>query len=154
MGGSLNKAMILGNLGSDPELRYTKSNTPVCNISVATNEVWTDSNGERQQRTEWHRVVVFGRTAENMNEYLEKGRQVFVEGRLQTREWEDKQGQTKYTTEIVADNVQFLSSRGQGDGRPQQGPPPAQQQPQGGGQQSPDVDADFEQSFDDDDIPF
>ena len=104
---ALNKAMIIGNLGDDPELRYTQSGTPVANMSIATNRRWTNDAGERQEKTEWHRVVVFGRQAETCEEYLSKGRQVFVEGRIQTRKWEDRDGNSRYTTEIVAQNVQF-----------------------------------------------
>ena len=118
---SLNKAMIIGNLGADPEIRYTQSGTAVANLRIATNEKWTDKNDQKQERTEWHKVVVFGRTAENCGKYLKKGRQVYVEGRIQTKDWEDKDGNKRYTTEIVAQNVTFLSggdssSNGSGGG--------------------------------------
>ncbi len=104
----VNKAIVVGRLGSDPELRQTSGGNQVCTLSVATSESWNDNQGQRQERTEWHRVVVWGRQAENCGKYLAKGRQVYVEGRLQTRSWEDQNGQKKYTTEIVAQNVQFL----------------------------------------------
>lgn len=117
MSASLNKVMIIGNLGADPELRYTSNNQPVTTLSVATNEVWGGKDGgEKQERTEWHKVVVFGRTAENCANFLKKGRSVYVEGRIQTRDWEDKEGQKRYTTEIVANTVQFLSGDGGGGG--------------------------------------
>lgn len=108
MSASLNKAMVIGNLGADPELRYTSNNNPVTSLSVATHERWKDKEGEPQERTEWHRVSVFGKTAENCCKYLAKGRQVYVEGRIQTRKWEDNDGNERYTTEIVANTVQFL----------------------------------------------
>lgn len=114
---SLNKVLIMGNLGADPELAYTQGGQPVAHFNVATNEVWTDRDGNRQERTEWHRVTVWGKQAEHCKEYLRKGRTVFVEGRLRTRQWEDRQGQKRFTTEIVAQNVQFMG--GAGPGRPQ-----------------------------------
>lgn len=109
---SVNKVIVLGNLGQDPELRHTASGRPVATLRIATNEQWTDQNGERKERTEWHSVVVWGRQAENCAQYLSKGRQVFVEGRLQTRKWEDRDGNPRYTTEIVADRVQFIGGQG------------------------------------------
>jgi single-strand DNA-binding protein len=108
---SVNKVMILGNLGRDPELRHTQAGKAVATLRVATNEAWTDQSGERQERTEWHSIVVWGRQAENCNQYLKKGRSVFVEGRLQTRKWQDREGNDRYTTEIVADRVQFVGGR-------------------------------------------
>lgn len=113
---SLNKAMLIGNLGADPEVRYTASGSSVANFRIATTEVWNNRDGERQERTEWHRIVVWGKQAEHCGEYLSKGRSVYVEGRIQTREWEDKEGQKRYTTEINADRVTFLGSRGEGGG--------------------------------------
>ena len=110
----VNKAIIVGNLGSDPELRQTNSGTSVCNFSVATNRKYKDGSGEYQEETEWHRIVVFGKSADNCSRYLSKGRQVYVEGRLQTREWTDKQGNTRKSTEIVAYKVDFLRSQGDG----------------------------------------
>ncbi len=111
---SVNKVFLIGNLGRDPELRYTQNQTPVCNLSVATNEVWNDKSGERQERTEWHRVVVWGKQGEVASKYLRKGSQVFVEGSLATRSWEDKDGQKRYMTEIRAQNVRFLDRKGEG----------------------------------------
>ena len=108
---SVNKVIVIGNLGRDPELRYTQSGQAVANFTVATNENWTNKAGEREERTEWHRVVAWGRVAELCAEYLAKGRTVYVEGRLQTREWEDKEGQKRQTTEVVAQTVQFLDRR-------------------------------------------
>lgn len=115
---SVNRVMIIGNLGQDPEVRETQNGQAVCNLSVATNESWSDKHGERQERVEWHRVVCWGAVAEACGRYLEKGRQVYVEGRLETREWEDKDGIKRYTTEIIAQNVQFL---GGGSGRDERG---------------------------------
>lgn len=142
---SVNKAILVGRLGADPEVTQTSTGTPVCNLSVATNENWTDKSGQKQERTEWHRVVVFGRQAENCGRYLEKGRQVYLEGRIQTRKWQDRDNNTKYTTEIVAQIVQFLSGGSSGGG--------------GGGYDSPPPpDDDFAGGtgggFDDDEIPF
>lgn len=118
---SVNKVILVGRLGQDPELRYTPSGMSVANFNIATNENWTDKQGQKQERTEWHRIVVWGKMAELSNQYLGKGREVFIEGRLQTRQWQDQQGQTKYTTEVIAQNVQFLGggagvSRDQGAG--------------------------------------
>jgi single-strand DNA-binding protein len=115
---SINKVILIGNLGADPEMRSTPSGQPVVSLRLATNERWTGKNGEQNERTEWHRIVVWGKQAEICNEYLRKGRQVYVEGRIQTREWQDKEGQKRYTTEIVAQTVQMLGSRpGDGGGR-------------------------------------
>jgi len=117
---AVNKVILIGNLGRDPELRYTQSGQAVVNFPIATSEAWTDKSGERQERTEWHRIVVWGRVGENCAQYLSKGRTVYVEGRLQTREWEDREGNKRYTTEVNANNVQFLGgprSEGGGGGR-------------------------------------
>ncbi|HXZ48613.1 MAG TPA: single-stranded DNA-binding protein [Usitatibacter sp.] len=108
---SVNKVILIGNLGRDPETRYMPDGGAITNISVATTEVWKDKNGEKQEKTEWHRVAFFGKLAEIAGEYLKKGSQVYVEGRLQTRKWQDKDGQDKYTTEIVANAMQMLGSR-------------------------------------------
>jgi single-strand DNA-binding protein len=108
---SVNKVILVGNLGRDPETRYTTSGDAVTNIRVATTDTWKDKNGEKQEKTEWHTVVFFGRQAEIAGEYLKKGRQVYIEGRLQTRKWQDKEGQDRYSTEIVADRMQMLGSR-------------------------------------------
>jgi len=108
----VNKVILIGNLGQDPEVRYMPNGGAVCNITVATSETWKDKNtGENQEKTEWHRVVMFRRLAEIAGEYLKKGSKVYLEGRLQTRKWE-KEGQTHYTTEVVADQMQMLDSRG------------------------------------------
>lgn len=113
MAGSLNKVILVGRLGHDPELKYTTTGNPVTNFNIATDESYTDREGNRQERTEWHRIVVFGKQAEFCSNYLAKGRLVLIEGRLQTRQWEDQQGQKRYTTEIVAQRVQFMDSKGQ-----------------------------------------
>lgn len=114
---AVNKVILVGNLGADPEVRFLPSGQPVANLRIATTERWTNrSSGEPGERTEWHRVVVFGKQAENCKEYLKKGRQVYVEGRLQTRDWQDKDGNKRSTTEVVAQNVQFLGTGG-GRGR-------------------------------------
>lgn len=115
--GSVNKVILIGNLGADPELKYTPSNRPLCNLSVATNEVFKDKTGQRQERTEWHRVTVWGEQAETCSKYLSKGRSVYVEGRLQTRSWDDKEGKKRYSTDIVADRVVFLGGGGEGGAR-------------------------------------
>ena len=104
---SLNRVLIMGNLGQDPELRYTQNQTPVVTLNIATTESW-NRDGQKQEQTEWHRVIVWNKQAENCAKYLAKGRSVFVEGKLQTRSWDDKNGQKRYTTEIVASSVQFL----------------------------------------------
>lgn len=150
---SVNKVIILGRLGQDPELKYTPSGAAVCNFSLATSETWNDKNsGQKQEKTEWHRVVVWGKLAELCNQYLAKGRQAFVEGKLQTRAWDDKSGQKRYTTEINATTVQFIggqASAGQGnyannqDGAQAQSAEPAQ-----------DYSAATDANFASDDIPF
>jgi single-strand DNA-binding protein len=113
MARGVNKVILIGNLGQDPDVKYMPSGGAVCNLSLATTDSWKDKNsGERQERTEWHRVVFFNRLAEIAGEYLRKGSQVYVEGRLQTREWQDKEGQKRYTTEIVVSDMQMLGGRG------------------------------------------
>lgn len=115
MSGALNRVTIIGNLGKDPEVRYTPGGEAVANFTVATNENWTDKQGQKQERVEWHRVVVWGKAAEACGEFLAKGRQVYVEGRLQTREWNNKEGVKQYTTEIIASpiaGVIFLGGKG------------------------------------------
>lgn len=109
----INKAMLIGRLGKDPEVRYTPDGTMVTNFNLATDEQWKDKNGEKVQKTEWHRIVTFGKLAEICGNYLVKGKLVFVEGRIQTRSWEDKDGVKRFTTEIVASNMQMLDSKGQ-----------------------------------------
>ena len=108
---SVNKVILIGRLGADPEIRYTADGQPVANFRIATSERWTDKNGNRQERTEWHRIVTFGKLAETCGEYLSKGRQVYIEGRLQTRSYEDKDGIKRFVTEIVAQNMQMLGPR-------------------------------------------
>ena len=117
MARGINKVILVGNLGADPETRYTPSNTAVTNLRLATSESWRDRNsGETQERTEWHRVVMFNRLAEIAAEYLRKGSKVYVEGKLQTRKWQDQNGQDRWSTEIVANEMQMLDSRGGGGG--------------------------------------
>ncbi len=113
---SVNKVILLGNLGRDPETRYTTDGGAVTNLNIATSEQWKDKSGEKQERTEWHRVVLFGRTAEIAGEYLKKGRSVYIEGRLQTRKYTDKDGVEKYSTEIVADRMQLIGGAREGGG--------------------------------------
>lgn len=130
----VNKVIIVGNLGNDPEVRYAQSGSAIANISVATSDSWKDKNtGEKQERTEWHRIVMFNRLGEIAGEYLKKGSKVYIEGKLQTRKWQDQQGNDRYSTEIVADQMQMLDSRGGGMGGGQGGG--YSQAPQGGGQQ-------------------
>ncbi len=166
MAGGVNKVILIGNLGADPEVRFTPGGQAVANFRIATSESWTDKNGQKQERTEWHRIVVWGKLAELCGEYLKKGRQCYVEGRLQTREWTDKENRKNYTTEVVANAVTFLGGRdagegmgtGSGGGRRQQGsgqrgsngmdgdygqPPPMDDSNMGGGH-----------AGGDDDIPF
>src|SRR3990167_7903891 len=111
---SINKVILIGNLGNDPEVRFTAGGQAVANFNIATNERWKDKSGQPQERTEWHRIVVWGRLAELCRDYLAKGRRVYKIGRASCREWEDKQGQTRYTTEIVTQVLQFLDSAGAG----------------------------------------
>jgi len=152
MASSVNKAIVLGNLGRDPEVRYTSGGQAVANFSVATSEQWTDkASGNKQERTDWHKIVVWGKVAELCGQYLSKGRKVYVEGRLQTREWTDKEGKKNYTTEIVANQVVFLGSKDDAARGPRPaggpddfGPPPPNLDEGGGGPGRPP----------DDDIPF
>ncbi len=111
---SLNKIMLIGNLGKDPEIRVTVSGQTVANFSLATKEQFKNKSGEREERTEWHSIVVWGRLAEIARDYLHKGKQVYIEGRLQTRKWQDKNGQDRYTTEVVAELMQMLGNKGDG----------------------------------------
>ena len=129
---SVNKVILVGNIGADPETRYASSGDPICNIRIATTDTWRDkTSGEKREATEWHRVVFFGKLAEIAGQYLKKGRSVYVEGRLQTRKWQDKEGRDQYTTEIRADQMQMLGSKDDGQAeqraeqRPQQRPAPA-----------------------------
>jgi single-strand DNA-binding protein len=137
MAGGVNKVILVGNLGADPELRYTPSGQGVCELRIATSDSWTDKQGQRQERTEWHRVVVWGKRAEVCAKYLSKGRQVYVEGRIQTRSWDDKDGNKRYMTEVIANDVQFLGGGGAGGARRGAGddgpPPPEPEYFSGGG---------------------
>jgi single-strand DNA-binding protein len=117
MAGGVNKVILVGNLGADPEMRYTPSGAGVCELRLATSDSWTDKNGQKQERTEWHRVVVWGKRAEVCAKYLSKGRQVYVEGRIQTRSWDDKDGNKRYMTEVIANDVQFLGGKDGGGAR-------------------------------------
>src|SRR6266700_182193 len=114
--GSVNKVILVGNLGRDSELRYTPGGAAVATLNMATTEIWNDKQGQRQEKTEWHRVVLWGKTAESLTEYLTKGKQIYVEGRLQTRQWDDKDGNKRYTTEIRGDRIVLLGG-GSGGGR-------------------------------------
>jgi single-strand DNA-binding protein len=137
---SVNKVILLGNLGRDPETRYTTGGDAVTNLNIATSEQWKDKSGEKQERTEWHRVVLFGRQAEIAGEYLKKGRSVYIEGRLQTRKYTDKDGVEKYSTEIVGDRMQLIGGAreggGGGDVEFAGGPQSAQGAPRGAGSRS------------------
>ncbi len=125
----INKVILIGNLGADPEMRYTAGGTAVATFRVACNDRYKDQNGEWQDRTEWVRVVAFARLAEICGEYLTKGRQVYIEGRLQTRSWEDNEGQTRYMTEVVAREMKMLGSRDSGGPRRPSAPPPPPEPP-------------------------
>ena len=150
---SVNKVILIGNLGRKPELRYTPGGQAVANFTLATNERWGGKDGQpAQERTEWHRIVTFGRTAENCGQYLDKGRSVYVEGRLQTREWTDKEGQKRYTTEIVAQTVQFLGGRGGAGGEAMGGDERVAAGAPAGGGPADDFSGDIGGS--DDDLPF
>jgi single-strand DNA-binding protein len=130
---SVNKVILLGNLGRDPETRYTTGGDAVTNLRIATSEQWKDKNGDKQERTEWHTVVLFGRQAEVAGEYLKKGRSVYIEGRLQTRKWTDKEGVEKYSTEVVADRMQLIGGGRDGGG----GAPSDDEAPSSGGGRAP-----------------
>ncbi len=148
MARGVNKVIIVGNLGGDPDTKYMPSGSAVTNLTVATNESWKDKQtGEQKDRTEWHKVAMFGRLAEIAAEYLRKGSQVYIEGKLRTRKWTDKQGNDRYSTEIVADEMQMLGGRGGGGAPAMGGPPPSSPPPQGSS--GPAGGDDF-----DDDIPF
>lgn len=152
---SVNKVIIVGRLGQDPELKYTPSGSAVCNFSVATSETWADKSGQKQERTEWHRVVVWGKLGELCNQYLAKGRQAYVEGSLRTRSWEDKTGQKKFTTEIMASSVQFLSAgAGAGAGAQRDAGGPSNQPSNDENMYDKNYEVTTDQSFTADDIPF
>ena len=135
MAGGVNKVILVGNLGVDPEMKYTPSGAGVCEFRLATNESWMDKAGQKQERTEWHRIVVWGKRGEICAKFLSKGRQVYIEGRLRTRSWEDQTGNKRYMTEIIADDVQFLGSRegGGGGGGRGGGDDPPPNEPDSGG---------------------
>ena len=133
---SVNKVILIGRLGRDPEVRYTQGGQAVGNFTLATNESWTDKGGQRQERTEWHRVVAWAKLAEQCRDFLAKGRQVYVEGRMQTRQWDDKDGQKRSTTEVVASQIVFLDRR------------------EGGGDDAASGSSDGDPGLTDDDIPF
>ncbi len=166
---SVNKVILVGNLGRDPEVRYMPNGEAVCNFSIATTDSWKDKSGAKQERTEWHNIVMYRKLAEIAGEYLKKGRPVYVEGRLQTRKWQTKEGQDRYTTEIIADQMQMLGGRDGGgsnasyDGGMDQGgmddynqAPPSQGQARSAPAQSAPKPAAAGSGFDDfeDDIPF
>ena len=127
---SLNKVMLIGNLGKDPEVRYTPDGSPVASFSLATSENWTDKNGTRQERTEWHNIVAWTKLADLSKRYLSKGRQVYIEGRLRTREWNDKDGNKRRTTEVIATQIVLLGSRPQGMEANAMPPSPVQRAPE------------------------
>ena len=152
--GSVNKVILVGNLGRDAELRYTPGGAAVATLNMATTEVWTDKGGQRQEKTEWHRVVFWGKVAESLTEYLTKGKQVYVEGRLETRQWNDKDGNKRYTTEIKGDKIVLLGGGGGGQrgGGASRGSG-AGEESMGGGQPSHGADVP-DSPLTDDDIPF
>jgi single-strand DNA-binding protein len=157
---SVNKVLLIGRLGQDPELKYTPSGSAVTNFSIATTESWNDKSGQKQERTEWHRIVVWGKLAELCNQYLAKGRQAFIEGALQTRSWDDQaSGQKRYTTEINARNVQFLGGMGASNNGGERNLPQGQQQqqqsaPADNGMMNQDYNVSTDTNFTADDIPF
>ena len=144
--GSVNKVILVGNLGRDSELRYTPGGDEVATLNLATTEVWNDKQGQKQEKTEWHRIVLWGKQAESLQEYLTKGKQIYVEGRLQTRQWDDKDGNKKYTTEVKADRITLLGGGGGGGG--------GRSMDRSGGQASSGGDEPPMEPITDDDIPF
>ena len=165
---SVNKVILIGNLGADPEVRYTQNSQAVANFRIATTDVWTDREGNKQERTEWHNIVAWGKLGEICGQYLKKGKQIYVEGRIQTRQWEDKEGGKRYTTEVVANIMQMLGRPGDGEGGGGGGGARSERSSGGGGGQRgprpggpsphPDDEGDFPQApppgSDDDDLPF
>lgn len=141
--GSVNKVILIGNLGRDPEIRHTPSGSAVATFSIATNEAWNNREGQREERTEWHRVVAFGKLADICGQYLKKGKQVYIEGKLQTRAWDDRDGNKRYTTEIVASTMTMLGRAGEGPSE-SYAPPIEEGRYNGGPSSGPE----------DDDIPF
>jgi single-strand DNA-binding protein len=151
MARGVNKVILIGNLGADPETRAMPSGATVANLRIATTESWRDKqSGEQQERTEWHRVALFGRLAEVAGEYLRKGSQVYIEGSLRTRKWQDKQGNERYSTEIVGNDMQMLGGRGGGGGAPSSSAEPSRER----GEQHEPVSSSTERDEFDDDIPF
>ena len=146
--GSVNKVILVGNLGRDAELRYTPGGAAVATLNLATTEVWNDKGGQRQEKTEWHRIVLWGKQAESLQEYLTKGKQIYVEGRLQTRQWDDKDGNKRYTTEIKADRITLLGGGGGGGRGASMERGGAAMSHAGGGDEPP------MEPITDDDIPF
>ncbi len=148
---SVNRVILIGNLGKDPEIRYTQSGEPIANFSLATNEAWTDKSGQKQERTEWHRVEVFGKTAQVVRDYCSKGKQIYLEGSIRYDEWTDKDGNKKYMTKIrvsgPGSRLVLLGSRGEGGARPEGGG-----RPSGPPSEGPPAGDDFQAS--DDDVPF
>ena len=145
---SVNKVILVGNLGKDPEVRYMPNGDAVANFSIATTDTWKDKNGMRQERTEWHNISMYRRLAEIAGEYLKKGSSVYVEGRLQTRKWQDKNGQDRYTTEIICDQMQMLGGKGGGEGKREEyddspPPPPARRAPQQAASRTEDMEDDI-----------
>jgi single-strand DNA-binding protein len=145
--GSVNKVILLGNLGQDPELKYTPNGAAVTTLSIATNEVWKDNDGNKQERTEWHRVVLWRKLAEIAGEWLKKGSKVYLEGRLQTRSWEDKDGVKRYTTEIIADTLTMLDTKGESNQSNRGAEPPPDAATEG-------PPAEEAQPSEEDDLPF
>ena len=146
----LNKVMLIGNLGKDPELKYTPGGQPLCQFSIATTEKFTDKNQQQQKRTEWHNIVVWGKLAELANQYLKKGRSAYVEGKITTRSWDDRDGNKKYRTEIVAREIQFLGGPGESRGEEPSMPMP-EEPPSGGSSSAP---AAASEAIPEDDLPF
>jgi single-strand DNA-binding protein len=148
--GSVNKVILVGNLGRDAELRYTPGGAAVATLNLATTEVWKDKEGQKKEDTQWHRVILWGKTAETLQDYLTKGKQIYVEGKLQTRKWKDKEGNDRYTTEVRGDRVVLLSGGGRGDGGGGRGEGGAER----GGEATPQADPGSSVELTDDDIPF
>lgn len=151
---SVNKVILIGRLGQDPELKYTPSGTAVANFSLATSESWNDKSGQKQEKTEWHRIVVWGKLAELCNQYLAKGRQAFVEGALQTRSWEGKDGNKRYTTEINARTVQFLGGNATTTDRSDRDAGSQERPDNNAGMMNQDYNVNTDANFTADDIPF
>ncbi len=149
-GRSVNKVILVGNLGADPELKYTTSGQPVVKVNLATNERWKDKNGQLQERTEWHRLVFWAKTAETVSKYLTKGSNLYVEGRLQTSSWDDKEGKKHYSTEVIVQDMVMLGGRGAGQGASRAAAAPGGDGPS----PEPDFSSPSAAGVDDDDLPF